>query len=61
MNLLAHGATLGIDPTRLLEADPVERTLLGKIIQEARQVQDKRDERLARQVIIALGEAMGAK
>lgn len=58
LKLLGAAATYGIDPSRILRADPVERELLLAIIREAHQHADNRDQRLARLVVSELSQAL---
>jgi hypothetical protein len=48
---LGAGATLGIDPTRALRADPVELETLVLVAQQAADYQAQRDRALARAIV----------
>ena len=55
---LGQAAALGIDPGRLLRADPVERPLLEAALEHAARFVQQRDEALAKRVVAELAAAM---
>ena len=56
--VLGRAAALGIDPSRLLRADPVEAPLLARALEHAAKMQGDRDEALAKRIIAELASAM---
>jgi hypothetical protein len=56
--LLGQAAALGVDPSRLLRADDVERALLLESVREAHRYAEQRDRALARMIISELAEAV---
>ena len=56
--MLGQAAALGIDPGRILRADPVERPLLVAAFEHAAKLQSDRDEALAKRVMAELAAAM---
>jgi hypothetical protein len=60
---LGQAAALGLDPCRLLRADPVERPLLEAALEHAARFHAQRDEALAKRVVAELAAAVkrGAK
>ena len=55
--VLGQAAALGIDPGRILRADPVERPLLLAAIEHAAKVHGERDEALAVRITNRVAEA----
>lgn len=58
LTLLGRAAALGIDPSRILRADDVERDLLMRAIGHAHEYAELRDRSLARLIIHELAQAM---
>ena len=56
--VLGQAAALGIDPSRLLRADPVEAPLLTRALEHAAKMHADRDEALAKRIIGELSLAM---
>ena len=56
--MLGQAAALGIDPGRILRADPVEAPLLMAALEHAANLQNDRDEALAKRIISELAAAM---
>lgn len=56
--LLGTAAALGIPPTALLRADPVELPLLTGALEHAAKLQEDRDQALARRIIHELAQAL---
>jgi hypothetical protein len=55
---LGQAAALGIDPSRVLRADPYELAVLVAAFDHAADFARQRDDALARRVINELGEAL---
>lgn len=51
-------AALGIDPTTVLRADPIERALLQAALPHAHAYAQQRDQQLAERIIAELGRAL---
>ena len=56
--LLGQAAALGIDPGRILRADPIEAPLLVAALEHAARMHRERDEALAKRIIAELAAAM---
>ena len=56
--LLGQAAALGIDPGRILRADPVEAPLLVAALEHAAKLLAERDEALAKCVVAELAAAV---
>jgi hypothetical protein len=54
---MGQAMALGLDPHRMLVADPVETSLLVEAVHHAAEYNDKRDEALARRIINELSRA----
>ena len=55
---MGQAAVLGIDPSRLLRADRIERELLMAASRHAHEYAEQRDRALARMVVHELAEAL---
>lgn len=58
LTFLGSAAVLGIDPSRVLRADPYEFAVLVEAARRAAEFAQKRDLALARTVVNELGQAM---
>lgn len=58
LKLIGAGAALGIDPSTLLRADPVELDVLLRVVGEAHRYAEQRDKALARTIVSELSLAL---
>lgn len=56
--VLGQAAALGISPSAILRADPVERPLLEAALEHAARAHRDRDEALAKRIVAELAAAM---